>query len=82
MEGQNKGTRLIRFAFTNDLILNSKPTVNSSRYTVVLIRTKTKSGLRESPVIKYGNENEGRSEYNELSFNKDRVLEIHKRTEI
>ena len=32
------------------LILDSKPTVSSSRYSVVLFSTKTRSGLREAPV--------------------------------
>ena len=36
------------------LMLDSKPAVSSSSYTVVLISTKTRPGLRESPVIKDG----------------------------
>ena len=78
----------IRGRYLSDLrsllivIFDSKPTVNSSRYTVVLFSTRTRSGLRESPVIKDGDGKEGRSAYNELSCNEDRVLEICKRTEL
>ena len=58
-------------------ILDSKSIVNSSRYTAALFWVKTRSNLRELPVIKHGDGKEGRSAYNELSFNIDRVLEIY-----
>ena len=64
------------------LILDSKPTVSSSRYTVVLLSTKTRSGLRESPVIKDGDGKEGRSAYNEAYLTDDRDLARYKRTEL
>ena len=53
------------FTITIDFYIRLKPTVGSNRYTVELLITKTRSGLRESPVIKDGDGKEGRSAYNE-----------------
>ena len=64
------------------LILDSKPTVSSNRYTVVLLSTKTRSSLRDSSVIKDGDGKEGRSAYNEAFLIDDIDLARYKRTEL
>ena len=63
-------------------MLDSKPTVSSNRYTVVLLSTKTRSGLRESPVIRDGDGKEGRSAYNEAFLIDDIDLARYERTEL
>ena len=57
-------------------MLDSTPPVNSSRYTMVVFETKTRSGQSESAVIKDEGGKEERSANNELSFSEDGVLEI------
>ena len=64
------------------LILDSNPTVSSSRYTVVLFSTKMRSGLRESPVIKDGDGKEGKSAYNEAFLIDDIDLARYERTDL
>ena len=63
-------------------MLDSKPTVSSSRYTDVLFSIRTRSGLRESPVTKDGDGKEGRSANNEVFLNDDRELARCRRTEL
>ena len=43
---------------------------------------KTRSGLRESPVMTLGDKKEGRSAYNKQSGNEENVLAREKRTEL
>ena len=49
---------------------------------MVLLSTKTRSGLTESPVIRDGDGKEGRSAYNEVFLIDDRELVRYKRTEL
>ena len=49
---------------------------------MVLLSTKTKSGLRESPVIKDRDGKEGRSAHIEEYLNDDRDIARYKRTEL
>ena len=53
------------FTATIDFNITPKLTVSSNWYTVVLLSTKTRSVLIESPVMKDGDGKEGRSAYNE-----------------
>ena len=48
---------------------------------MVLLSTKTRSDLRESPVIKDGDGKKGRSAYNEALLINDIDLARYKRTE-
>ena len=43
---------------------------------------KTRSGLRESPVMTLGDKKEGRSAYNKQSENEENVLTRERRTEL
>ena len=63
-------------------IFDSKPTVSSCTYTEALLSTRTRSGRRDSPVIKDGDGKLGRSAYNELFALDERVLPICSRTEL
>ena len=63
-------------------MLDSKPTVSSSRKTEVLFSISTRSGLRESPVTKDGDGKEGGSASNEVFLNGDRELARCKRIEL
>ena len=49
---------------------------------MVLLSTKTRSGLRESPVIKDGDGKEGRSTYNEAFLIDDIDLARYERIEL
>ena len=49
---------------------------------MALLSTKTRSGLRESPVIKDGDGKEGRSAYNEAYLTDDRDLAGYERTKL
>ena len=62
-------------------ILDSKTTVNSRIYREEPA-TSTRSGLRESPVIMFGDRNERGSAYNEHLGNDERVFARWRRTEL
>ena len=52
-------------------ILDSNPTVSSNISRIEFLEMKTRSGLRESPVMTLGDKKEGRSAYNKQYENEE-----------
>ena len=77
-----RGRYLVALRSLFIFIFDSKPTVSSSTCTEALLSTRTRSGRRESPVIKDGDGKVGRPAYNELFATDERVLAICSRTEL
>ena len=56
----------------------SNPRVSSRRYRVLSGEIKTRSGLKESPVTKEGDEKQGRSAYNKQCFKDEKTKKTQK----